>query len=588
MGSGASTPPAATCSLAFQQLMAQYQLHGPDPQLLPAVRSAMRALHVRPADRSYRREFTENYVRLLGQEVNYRPEILTAALQHDPDLWVNGHLHHISPWTLQMGEMLSRCFLQLCQLLAQAAPRGTPPPTARAALDLPAAAQVLRAISLFESHWVLYEEAYIKDLIRIETLARRPLERAVALELQLSKLERRENWETQKETRQRLKAPVVLPLDSASLQPPNRRAAVSTESGSVQLSLPQHPRVVRNVSSDLSVFDLSECPRSRQQTLSGEAPLVMPAAASASAPPVSTDSAVEASAAPSTVALYDLAVSATSKHGMRRAFLHDLLVRVGELNACANARGKGRSDFSMEVLEVAAKLYLSQDGREASSAERVKKALARMVLEGFLALRHFFADISSQMLWIDPQLSHNEDLQQVLIAWEEAWELGSTFLAAPQLCHALCGVAAQMAAIAAGPAAPSIDFAQLLEDQSPELFMILPRLVLLWGLRDATLLPLAASLLPELQALGEKSGEAEAADGGRTGPAQLLAFHAAVQTAPELLAAVLRGPNSVEGQSEDIEAFLRALEATSLQLQRREPQKWNRCSSVLLRCMAFA
>lgn len=25
------------------------------------------------------------------------------------------------------------------------------------------------------------------------------------------------------------------------------------------------------------------------------------------------------------------------------------------------------------------------------------------------------------MLWIDPQLSHNEDLQQVLIAWEEAW-----------------------------------------------------------------------------------------------------------------------------------------------------------------------
>ena len=45
---------------------------------------------------------------LPSQEVNYRPEILTAALQHDPDLWVNGHLHHISPWTLQMGEMLSR------------------------------------------------------------------------------------------------------------------------------------------------------------------------------------------------------------------------------------------------------------------------------------------------------------------------------------------------------------------------------------------------------------------------------------------------------------------------------------------------
>lgn len=49
--------PACGCSsarLTFSVTEAQYQLHGPDPQLLPAVRSAMRALHVRPADRSYR------------------------------------------------------------------------------------------------------------------------------------------------------------------------------------------------------------------------------------------------------------------------------------------------------------------------------------------------------------------------------------------------------------------------------------------------------------------------------------------------------------------------------------------------------
>ena len=46
----------------------------------------------------------------------------------------------------------------------------------------------------------------------------------------------------------------------------------------------------------------------------------------------------------------------------RRNLLEELVARVNDLNACANARGKGRSDMTVEVLEAAAKVFL-QAGR---------------------------------------------------------------------------------------------------------------------------------------------------------------------------------------------------------------------------------
>lgn len=38
--------------------------------------------------------------------------------------------------------------------------------------------------------------------------------------------------------------------------------------------------------------------------------------------------------------------------------LEELLSRVGDLNSVANARGKGRKDMSIDVLEAAAQVFL--------------------------------------------------------------------------------------------------------------------------------------------------------------------------------------------------------------------------------------
>ena len=34
----------------------------------------------------------------------------------------------------------------------------------------------------------------------------------------------------------------------------------------------------------------------------------------------------------------------------------------------------------------------------------------------------FAKDVIGRLLWIDPQLASNEDLQVALMAWEEAWD----------------------------------------------------------------------------------------------------------------------------------------------------------------------
>ena len=45
----------------------------------------------------------------------------------------------------------------------------------------------------------------------------------------------------------------------------------------------------------------------------------------------------------------------------RRKLLEDLMSRVCDLNACANASGKGRSDMTVNVLEAAADIFLQKD-----------------------------------------------------------------------------------------------------------------------------------------------------------------------------------------------------------------------------------
>lgn len=221
----------------------------------------------------------------------------------------------------------SRCFLKLCELLAL--------PEVEGDVGVLVCSRLVRALSVFESRWVEYEEAYVRELIHIEALARQPLERAVEVELGLLSLEKL-GAEPREE-----------------LPPPRRHSQASS-----QLSLPRHRRTM---ASSCELQPMVELPAPR---------------------------------AVRSCELMDLATSATRHTARRRGvllglsgcrwrLLCELVRRVSELNACANARGKGRSDMTVEVLETAAQIFL--EARTDSPGARARDALARSVLEGRLA-----------------------------------------------------------------------------------------------------------------------------------------------------------------------------------------------------------
>ena len=243
-------------------------------------------------------------------------------------------IYHLFPYFhrlawLELGP--KRSFQKLCELLAL--------PEVEGDVGVLVCSRLVRALSLFESRWADYEEAYVKELIHIEAVARQPLERAVEMELALLSLERLA-------AEPREEPPV----------PPRRPSQASS-----QLSLPRHRRAMTSSCELRPVASELPAPRAVQSC-----------------------------------ELMDLATSAT-RHTTRRwpcsfepcgsrwRLLCDLVLRVSELNACANGRGKGRSDMTVEVLETAAKIFL--EARSDSPGARAHHALARSVLEGRLAVR---------------------------------------------------------------------------------------------------------------------------------------------------------------------------------------------------------
>ncbi|CAJ1338944.1 unnamed protein product [Effrenium voratum] len=315
--------------------------------------------------------------------------------------------------------------------------------------------------------------------------------------------------------------------------------------------------------------DCSEQSRSRQHTLSGETPPV-----SAATRDVARDVQQPQRQRRQ---LQHLALSACSaaRNSARRHALEALLRQVAELNTRANSRGKGRGDFTVEVLEAAADLYLS--GLGAVAEGRAREALAVCVLEGFLGVRRYLETAAQRMLWVDPQLSNNEDLGRCLVAWEDAWELGHGFLLQEELREAFCGLAVETASVR--QVCP--EMAQLVEEQDAELFLVLPRLVLLSCLWTPSYCALLRALLPNMpwEVLDWQFCELRLRSKDELGFWKLL------------MASAMKGPGQTATNEfeQSLEQFMLQVEGISMQLQRSKPEMmWNRCCGLLLRSITAA
>lgn len=289
---------------------------------------------------------------------------------------------------------------------------------------------------------------------------------------------------------------------------------------------------------------------------------------------------------------------------------------IAHLNSVANFRRKGRDDLGSDILECAHKvldrfsitsrdIVAAGEGRGFAQAaisnaiaEQAGVSLAVDVIASFEAMRRYLREVRKCLERVDPHLCNNGGLVARLVDWEESWEVGAQYVRHASLQEATCDLVAEChAAVRLAPA-----FTTMCTDCDVELFMVLPRMVVLLCLanpsapRGGLLQGLMPHRFPELaQGKLELEDDPELAilidhfkqvidqlgcnsDDSGAYPWTLLvrrAVNGAAEAAYQSLRPALR---------EQVEAFMREVEKWSLELQRHCAEDWNQCSSVLVQC----
>jgi len=176
---------------------------------------------------------------------------------------------------------------------------------------------------------------------------------------------------------------------------------------------------------------------------------------------------------------------------------------IAKLNAVANNVGKGRGDLNSKILFGAistlcrippsatgpdlkdpSKAQAEETEKNCSSQLRAHRALqvmARDIVGSFEDFRSYLRKVSQCLQCVDPHLCNNTGLVARLVDWEETWEYGARFMREPRVLEALSQILTNIFSIQS--VVPSLS--AMFEEYDAELFMVLPRLVLLTWLADA-------------------------------------------------------------------------------------------------------
>lgn len=315
--------------------------------------------------------------------------------------------------------------------------------------------------------------------------------------------------------------------------------------------------------------------------------------------------------------------------GVQQQEAEKQLVRcIAHLNSVANFKRKGRDDLGCDILDSArVTLARCEPGRPDSfvgAACEAAQILATDVTASFDAMRTYLCEVGLCIERVDPHLCNNAGLVQRLVDWEESWEVGARYVREPALLDGVCDLVAEIKA--AQSLAPELT--TMCEDCDVELFLVLPRIILLCFVADPcspraelikSLLPhrfvtaerlgLPAGTVPtkmdlELTALSKQLSEAmQAVDRTRPPTAAqptvrddmgVTRFFVA---RPQDSAWELVVKRAVLGASDELyigcpvetmklmEDLMREVEKWSLELQRHCPEDWNQFSAVLVQCL---
>eukprot|EP00931_Biecheleriopsis_adriatica_P018946 TRINITY_DN13068_c0_g1_i5.p1 TRINITY_DN13068_c0_g1~~TRINITY_DN13068_c0_g1_i5.p1 ORF type:complete len:625 (+),score=146.94 TRINITY_DN13068_c0_g1_i5:94-1875(+) len=537
---------------------------------LAALESAAQELQVEKADRSYRNKFTENYRVLFAREERCYLVSLFDACQAGHTVWVNGGSHEMEASAKMQAQSLRRSLASLNDILdrwAKSTLLGQTP-------------EVKSLLARFDKTWALFEERYILWLIQVAEQARAPLMAAIGLERELFSQECHVH---------KFRNGQGIRMKQIAQSPKRRR---ETSEGTLCLrsrepSSAESPCSIQCAVSENQVAEhLGSSFFPGEMSLPGEVPQCDLASGSGTS---RTENHL----------LMHTSHSASSRHdsGACRQVMQSLVAQIAKLNALANVQGRGREDLTFDVLQSAADALegtLEKTDGKLSAAASARHLVACRVLSSFADMRSYLAEVQQlEPGRLHPQLSNNTQLVKLLAAWEDAWELGARFLLKAEVLEALCEVCAHMARARSF----SPELSSMLEDQDAEIFLILPRILLLCCLMEPTNFALPAMFLPHHFGRAESRREGEDCDDGalseevlvlqelfEKATAFLKSSHTAVWDA--LARRAIAGSGKVERDA--VEVLMLKLEGLSVELQRHRPEEWNRCCSLLLQCIDAA
>mmetsp|Transcript_72208 Transcript_72208/g.194571 ORF Transcript_72208/g.194571 Transcript_72208/m.194571 type:complete len:275 (-) Transcript_72208:241-1065(-) len=246
------------------------------------------------------------------------------------------------------------------------------------------------------------------------------------------------------------------------------------------------------------------------------------------------------------------------------------------------------------------------------AARECAHTLAHDIVASFDAFCEYLHEVGQCIERVDPHLCNNTGLVARLADWEESWEVGTRYVQQTSMLEAVCRLVAQVKALEA--LTPVLT--QMCEDCDVELFLVLPRIVLLCFLSDPKhgLAQLVKGLLPHHFVQGEGCQETGAGPLTKMDPEfeglvcqfrnvmQVLAVSPSLKAsrvAPEEAAWEVIMRRAIFGSSEAgdlyngcpaptkkaIEDMMREVEGWSLDLQRHCPEDWNQFSAVFVQCL---
>lgn len=266
---------------------------------------------------------------------------------------------------------------------------------------------------------------------------------------------------------------------------------------------------------------------------------------------------------------------------------------VAQILKLNNAASSGSSTkVGVEVLEAALDVTrVARNADESDDSQWAAQVLSEDVLASFDAIRGFLRETELHLKQVNPQLSCNEKLVQLLTGWAQRWECGARFLVDVHVTNALDSFIAQLREIKHSSPA----FAALCDSCDAELFLVLPRLFMLSYLGSPDQQRgLVQLLMPHrfssgrvaraddaLHALHESSRRIRSV-------LQTLSVGLPAKHSWDLLVAAAIGDETEfrkRPEATVVQEFVLELETWSMELQRRCPEDWNQCSAVIMRAL---